>query len=361
MTNIKKYLFVVFVSTFLTGSLFAFESLLQTNKKIDKFITFVSEIDLANPIYTLDYRVGSTSVGLKILKNDKYVAYWYPVGNITGEPEGQVVAYYLARFLGMAELVGHSDYLEIPSKYLQTLIDFIEADTEDKEDIWKQKSMTDVIANARESIATGKPLLGSVTLKVDKFEPYELVDWENNKFNLNHPLALMIRADQKQPSFTKIMDLPDFFPEEGEINISTELELAKELSQIMVLDMLTGQIDRFSGGNLEARFDKSSDEEPKIGKLHLYIRDNGAALIDRGEVYEHDFTKYLEIVTRFDKKQIQRLEMLKALIQKDPETIKKTLRIRSDMSLLIKRIDTVLDFVEIQVNKHGEEQAFFQD
>ncbi len=317
------------------------------------------ELDLKSPEVTLDYKLGTTSVGLKIVKNGKYVAYWYPEGNISAVPEGQVVTYALARFLHMNELVTPSDYFDVGGDALKTLIGFLENDDEDRDDPWKQKSIADVLNGARRHLNDGTALAGALILKMDKFEPYELVDWQNNRFNSEHAIAKMIRASEPQPSSIRILDLPDFVSENGEINTSTEEKLANDLSQIMVLDMLAGQVDRFSGGNLEARFDKSEDD-PKVGHLRFLIRDNGQAEFIDGTPEGDEFKKYLAIVTRFDRKQIQRVALLSSLIEKNPAEIKSTLGMKSDVGLLKERADAVLEHVEMQIQLYGEDMVFFR-
>lgn len=83
----------------ITLNSFAFENLLQSKPRDVRFENLVRELDLKSPEVTLDYKLGKgLFVGLKIVKNGKYVAYWYPEGNISAVPEGQVVTYALAAF-----------------------------------------------------------------------------------------------------------------------------------------------------------------------------------------------------------------------------------------------------------------------
>ena len=178
-------------------------------------------------------------------------------------------------------------------------------------------------------------------------------------FDNRDAIAKMIRADQPQPSSVEVLELPDFERENNEINTATEQDLAEELSQIMVLDMLTGQVDRFTGGNLEARFDKSEDN-PQIGKLHFLMRDNGSALLAEVAVEDEAFQQYLSIVTRFDKKQIERVQLLSTLLEQSPEDVRKLLRMESDISQLIERTRAVLEHVNTQIQKYGEDAVFFK-
>ncbi len=351
-------LLVLFWSTFCFAQ--AFDDLLETKPRDSKFYKLIAEIDFNSPQVTLEYKVGTTSVGLKILQNDKYVAYWYPKGNISAQPEGQVVTYYLGRFLKMNEIVAPSEYFSVSGKPIETLIGFLENDKDDQDDEWKQKSINDVLTLARMSLVRGLPVPGSIIYRLKNFEPYELVDWQNNRFNTDHAIAKMIRADQPQPSPTAILDLPDFERENGEVNTATEQDLAEELSQMMILDMITGQVDRFTGGNLEARFDKSEDN-PQIGKLHFLMRDNGSALLTEVAVSDQAFQQYLSIVTRFDRKQIERVQLLYKLLEQSPEDVSKLLRMESDIAQMKERTRAVLQHVDAQIQKYGEDAVFFNN
>jgi hypothetical protein len=351
-------LLVLFWSTFCFAQ--AFEDLLETKRRDTKFYQLISEIDFNSPQITLEYKVGTTSVGLKILQNGKYVAYWYPKGNISAQPEGQVVTYYLARFLKMNEIVAPSEYYSISGKPIETLIGFLETDKDDQDDEWKQMSINDVLTLARMSLLRGLPVPGSIVYRLKNFEPFELVDWQNNRFNTDHAIAKMIRADHPQPSPVAVLDLPDFERENNEINIATEQDLAEELSQIMILDMLTGQVDRFTGGNLEARFDKSEDN-PQIGKLHFLVRDNGSALLAEVAVGDAAFQQYLSIVTRFDRGQIERVQLLYKLLEQSPEDIRQLLRMESDITQMKERTHAVLQHVDAQILKYGEDAVFFKN
>ncbi len=334
------------------------DNLLETKRRDEKFFELIKNLDLNSPDVKLEYKVGTTSVGLKILQNDKYVAYWYPKGNTSARPEGQVATYYLGRFLKMNELIAPSEHYSLSGKPIETLVGFLENDKEDQDDEWKQKSIKDVLTLARMSLVRGTPVPGSIVYRLKNFEPYELVDYENNRFNTEHPIAKMIRADQPKPSDVILLELPDFERENNEVNTATEKDLAEELSQIMVLDMLSGQVDRFSGGNLEARFDKSEDN-PQIGKFHFLMRDNGAALFTEVDVTDEMFQHYLDIVTRFDKKQIERVQMLMGLLEQSPEDVRQMLRMESNVSQLAERTRAVLNHVNEQIQKYGEEAVFF--
>jgi hypothetical protein len=124
-------------------------------------------------------------------------------------------------------------------------------------------------------------------------------------FNLNSELADALRASGQMPD-EQLVTLPGIkggqkgFPAEP---AERQVELARQLSTIFVIDQLLGQWDRF-WGNLEASGDKS-------GRLKLIARDNGGATLDDWE----DFKIYNNWVTRYDPAVIERLKALNAFLK----------------------------------------------
>lgn len=345
---------------FATASAQSYDNLLQTKKRDTRFTEFMAELDLNSPEFKTELKTGTTSVGLKILKDDKNTAYWYPKGNLSMEVEGQVVTYNLGRFLEMNELLQPSDYYSISGQHLDNFVTVIDDALKSNSLPDFQHSLTAVLAEAKASQASKTALPGVMHLKIDNFEVLDIVFWEENRFNLDHAIAKMIRAEHPHPSSTSILNLAGYTPEsDDEVNLSTELDLAKELSQIMVLDMLSGQRDRFSGGNLEARFDKSKDDK-KLGKLHFLSRDNSASSYFYTDIDDVEFQKYFAIVTRFDRDQIKRIELLVALTKEDPIAMQKALKMISDTTYLLKRAEAVLKHVDAQIKLHGEDQVYFK-
>ena len=82
-------------------------------------------------------------------------------------------------------------------------------------------------------------------------------------------------------------------------------DLARELSNIFLVDALAGQWDRFSGGNLHVRVTD--------GRVHFIALDNGGASIEGGMGYLELFKGW---VTRFDRPVAARLLELDALLSK---------------------------------------------
>jgi hypothetical protein len=128
----------------------------------------------------------------------------------------------------------------------------------------------------------------------------------------------------------------------------SELELARHFSQIMALDILTGQWDRWSGGNVEATTDGS--------RVYFLACDNGGASMTGPGT----FAKYSRIVTRFDRAQIQRVERVVQLLGGHDQSAElvAALHLSSDPRFLLNRAQTLLAFVRTQASQHGDATYF---
>ena len=117
----------------------------------------------------------------------------------------------------------------------------------------------------------------------------------------------------------------------------------------MVLDILTGEWDRFSGGNVEGGH---------VGDRAVFIsRDNGgASMADAG-----NFNKYSSIVTRFNRSTIERVQKLVQLLNDPNEKpqLVTALQLKSDPKFLLARCNQVLAHVKASVAKYGEKAVYF--
>jgi hypothetical protein len=188
-----------------------------------------------------------------------------------------------------------------------------------------------------------------VELDIEKAEVKGLANDRGNTINRNHPIARFIRADGPMPSSSSKMKLDGIKAEDGSIPTETELELARQFSDIMVLDILTGEWDRFSGGNVEGGH---------VGDRAVFIsRDNGGAtMADAG-----NFNKYSSIVTRFNRSTIERVQKVVQLLNDPNEKpqLVAALQLKSDPKFLLGRCNQVLALVKALVTKYGENAVYF--
>jgi len=309
--------------------------------------------------YFFEYKSTHTSVGIKISKleledgkldTDK-IGKWVPK-NSANDVEAQVVAYSIGRFLNMRNLVVPSAYHTVGPKVLALFKTMLQCEKEKK---GQHKDNCIIIRDAIKKDPNS--MIGSFVdhVKDEKEVPnmntFKGSYANNGKLNPNHAIAKFIKASGPMPSADKKMDLGVSFEVAAKKMVKateTELELSRQFSKIMVLDILTGQWDRFSGGNIEAVY-----KEKKDVVQFLAIDNGGASMKGAAKLL------YWEAVTRFDKDQIDRVQHLLALLKSDPQGTSAGLGLISQPASLIARCEKLLDHVAAQVKAHGAEKAFF--
>ncbi len=164
---------VIFSTLFLMSAAHADDSLLQTKKRDLKFQTFIDTLDLGASNVQLGYKSGSTSVGLKILIDKPgdevvdydYKAYWLPNENGAANSQGQVVAYYLGRFLKMSKVVLPSAYLSVRGGDLIKFKDLLMKHHSSERGKWKIQNRDKVLAAVNSNIKNNKSQFGASSLK----------------------------------------------------------------------------------------------------------------------------------------------------------------------------------------------------
>ena len=313
---------------------------LQTTPQDVAFAKQMSELNFNAEGIRLTYKDGGTSVGMKIDQGNEKLGKWLP-RNSAGNPEAQVVSYQLGRFLAMSALVMPSAYYKLDGEALSIFRKLLQGAQEKNR--WRRENRD---LNLAAIAQNPSGIIGVFTpyLEHKSEEVVGLANSSANTINSADPIARFIRADGPMPSGSRRMSLRGV--KEG--GSESELELARQFSRIMVLDILTGQWDRWSGGNVEAATDGSS--------VHFVARDNGGASMTGPGTN----AKYSHIVTRFDRVQIERVEKLVQLLSdRDQSTqLIEALHLSSDPRFLLNRAQTLLAFVSTQASQHGDAAYF---
>jgi hypothetical protein len=319
---------------------------------LDRDATFaetLASLDLENPAYQLSYKDNGTSLGLKIKKGERKVGKWLPK-NEAADPEAQVVAYYLGRYLGMAELVIPAGYYTARARAVGEFRRMLEGARE-KNQLRQRNQQALLLALSKNA----ESMEGIFTMPVESFELPALVDTSGFRglgtLRQDTQIARLLRAELPQPNPDKLLDLGSRPRRNGLRPANDELTLARELSKIMVLDVLCGQFDRFSGGNLEGILDQA-------GRLHFIARDNGGGGMIPGSGTTR---QYFEIVSRFDRAQIELVRGIEKELESDPAGLAAELRIRSDTKTFASRVKALHAHVDRLVAQYGEARVFFQD
>jgi len=359
-----KFLMAALVSTVMFSQAHAVAPLtaddFQVSKDDEQFADLVSSLNLEDPKYIFVYKSSSTSVGMKVSVNqtksdgttkEKKLATWLP-SNSAANIESQVVAYKLGQFLGMGDYVVRSAYYPLGPKAIArfkpmlncakekgqhydncvAVLAMINKNPNSLDGVWREHVKDDTEVPGL--IASAKP---------------------NGTLNTKSIIGQFISATGPMPSADKKMSLVKFQdpkdpknPKAKILPTDTELNLAREFSEIMVLDVLTGQWDRFSGGNIEAIYDEKNDVVQFIAK------DNGGASMN-GAGYK----AYYTFLTRFDADQIERVQRLLDLLQADPQGVATALELRSKPASLIARCQKLLAHVKSVEAQYGANKTYF--
>jgi hypothetical protein len=140
-------------------------------------------------------------------------------------------------------------------------------------------------------------------------------------------------------------------------------EMVMDISNLMVLDAVASQYDRWGGHNLHFRltdgsqFVEGEDEVRRGGRARILALDNGSAMrSETTKAFEH-----LKLhVGRFDRAFIARLRVLGRWFKEEPRAARKWLGIpRYEFRNLRKNLRTVLKFVDGKTRKNP--QAWFEE
>jgi hypothetical protein len=278
------------------------QTLPGTKRDLD-FDALMKTVDLDDPSIRLEYKrptSDGSSIGVFIGKGEQPTDASFVPANTSSIPEAEVVSYRLARFLGVSRTYYPVDYYKLGPKAYAKFRDMV-LNTREIED--------DRIANRnlvmKELKASPDTLLGIYRIK-PKTKMYTVHGLgSEGQFNLFAPLAKAIRASGPMPGDRNLTldGIKGGKPDYPSLPAEREVELARQLSTIFVIDQLIGQWDRF-WENLEASGDKT-------GRLKLIARDNGGATLDDWDDYE----AYNRWVSRYDRELIGRLTALNAFLK----------------------------------------------
>lgn len=262
---------------------------LPTAPDVEEFLQVATRLDLADP--RLEFADGSGGMSINLeYKGMGLMGDFLSVNadgkgdNSAGNPEGQIVAYNLSRILGYSRSYGRGRWHRITGHPVQVLRSLAERNASSRQAV--QEARERLLSTTSQSSVEG-------TLSLYGPKPYGLSVLEaaggpNGLFNEASPFASYLQAQGARPD-DRVITL-------GRYPVN-ELEAARTLSTIFVIDALTEQWDRFSGGNISV---------VKDGALYrLVAYDNGGAGIGGwGSGYQ---ARYLRWTTRFDREVVEQV------------------------------------------------------
>lgn len=266
------------------------------------FDAMMTTLDLDDPSLRLDYKKPTSdgsSIGVYIGRGDKPANASFVPTNTSSVPEAEVVSYRLARFLGVSRNYFPVDYYKLGPKAFARFRDMVLRTAEFDDDRITNRNMV-----IKELKADTTSILGIYRPKPkSRMYPARTLGTQG-QFNRSSELGQAIRATGPMPGVA-LMRLAGI--KGGGVGYPAspaeqQVELARQLSTIFVIDQLLGRWDRF-WENLEASGDKN-------GRLKLIARDNGGATLDDWEEFEN----YSRWVSRYDRDVIARLTALNAFL-----------------------------------------------
>ena len=302
---------------------------------------------------------GSTSINMKIEKIDTTDPKGYKSRgsfiprNSSANPDVEIGAFQFSALMGFDSIYRTAAPYElgpVGSKALKSLIDSAH--------ISGQQRLENK-ANILKAIQSGMPLKGCVKAKKDDTNVAldEIANTHaapNGAPNLNHPILRLLQASAPQPVQGKSLTLKTGY-------VGDELELVREFSMIMLIDAVTQQWDRYSGGNVVIRKDDQ-------GHAHFYATDNGGA-----DIASSWSPRNLNWFSRFDRSAVQKLTDIKKFLDApatgylgytDPKAFVVDLGFYSLMGAdvyaqrLTRNIGFVLDYVKATETKFGNAAYF---
>jgi hypothetical protein len=266
--------------------------------------------------------------------------------NGAGHPQGQIVAYNLSRILGYSDIYGRAVWYKISGRPARVLGELAAAAKGNKH------VMT---AKSRLALTVRQPVIeGSISLYGNS-RPLNVTGFENGAvgngvFRASHAIANWIQAKGEQPQDRSTMI--------GKYRMN-EQQAAKDLSTIFLIDALTEQWDRFSGGNIQCI---------EVGnELHRFVAyDNGGAGVP---AYSPAYVgRYHSWVSRFDRQVAAQILALDAFINNgsgqflsftNPDDLMKVIGLRNFKGSFKKHLAKTAAHVRATVDRYGED-AFFR-
>lgn len=268
-----------------------------------KFDRFERKLDLDNPTWQFHYKAGKhqgSSVGFHVSEPGHRKSGTFAPQNTSNNLESEVVAYRLARFLGISDIYNPVGYYTLGPLATARFRDMLKKHPESDPD--RRVNRTSALA----ALAANPQSLPGIYRFRQHGERYAVASLGTPEGHLNtsHPLATFIRANGPVPG-DKLISLAGVKGARAEYPrkpVEKESELARQLSDIMLVDQLLGQWDRFVN-NLEAFGDAT-------GRVQFIARDNGGGTVDDWEWY----SLYDKWLSRYDRDVTQKLAELHAFL-----------------------------------------------
>lgn len=246
-------------------------------------INFTNNLTLSDPNLTLAPSSGGTSVYVILKQNGKSIGALLPENSAT-VLSGEILSFNLARAFGVAPLYQPGFFRSLAGEDLKIFQQFVKnmkIKTKPKEENRKM-----VLKDIADHPAGIKMVYKQFGIKPQDYE--DLVIAEKNVMNTQHVLKGSQHTALSMLSCKGPLPNPNLIIKANG-GSTTEYRAIYQLSAILLIDALTQQWDRFSGGNLQTVTEN--------GIVNFISFDNGGTWGGLNAT-----KKTLSYVTRFDKK-----------------------------------------------------------
>jgi hypothetical protein len=338
-----------------------------SNRDLPRIEAFLNNFDIDSDELSFKQLGGTTPTNWMVIKNDRPVANLKCTRKNTFH-KGAIVAYELGKILGfnifpVARIINVNRTIKYSYKTDEGVkkTTTIDLDEECVLKEWSEK-FAPYYWKEEEGVSTFSNPSSSKRLLVNQLScSNELLSDINHKF-----YSLSVRgnpdADQIESSTEKVK----YFGESPLLNVS------QDFSNLMVIDVLIGQDDRFPGGNLHFRslsgeYSVTTDKTVHFDSPQLFSLDNESSL--RGKPSKAQ-THFENFISRFDESMIQKIRDLRDEL----EIIEDDFPIQGRLSfldfntwktkipvkdLLVQNIDIILKHVAKSEKRCGYEQTYF--
>lgn len=259
---------------------------LPSSAGLDRWFGFAKEVERGlregDPRFALELKKsgeGSSAYAKVLFKGEVVGAFLSE--NPSTSVAGEIATFEIGRALGCGELFQPAVNMELRGKGLVAFRRLMEEGVfVGEKELNRRRVLAEIESDPGVLHGVFKQWL---PMKPVAYRSIELPDVPpNGALNESDPIARFLKRDAPQPGAERIT-LPGV---EGSAPTS---ELARQLSDILLIDALAGEWDRFSGANIHVYVEG--------GRARLVALDNGGASFKNDQGYLEKFKSW---VTRFD-------------------------------------------------------------
>ena len=280
------------------------QPVLPLSAELAGWFAFVKQVEKGlergDPHFT--FQMKKMHVHAKVLRDGEVVGSFRSETSSTCV-DAEVATFGIARALGCGELFQPAARMKLRGKGLATLGQLMEAARfpAGAKEIDRLGVLAEIAENPDGMRGDFRKATPEDAVKYHAIELPELPP--NGALNEQDRVAVFLKSGSPQPGTAKLKL-------KGLDRHAPAVSFARELSDILLVDALAGQWDRFSGGNLHVVVTN--------GRAHFLAVDNGGASFEDEQGYMEKFKKW---VTRFDRRVVMQLFALEAFLDSQKKDV----------------------------------------